>query len=816
MNKVLKFASVFFVILIYINIPIFANGYIEIQYSDDNNAYFNNLELPYDNFPDPFIFKEGGIYYLYSTSRTPGLQYATSTDLKNWSSTKLCFDNPDRSKYKAFWAPEIYKYNGKYYMLTTAVNYTDHIFDQRLLIAESTSLNSKFTNYREVDVGIDNADVIDGSILFDNGHIYLYYKYEKNGYLYVIELDSSFNKKTEKPTKLIGINKNITWESYALEAPYCIKHNDTYYLMYSTAAYMNETYFVGYATSNSPLGPFVKQTVEKPLLFGDKPIVEGGNKIYDSNNNMYGPGHNMILQISDDEFYTIYHTVVFENNEFIGRKINADKIGFTEDGKMYINGPSMDNQPLPSKENSYYQLPKNQYTIETDNDNVEILNDGINYLCKNVQVDTLQTKNVDITLNKRLDVTDIWLFSNNNGFNNKLVDMYINDEFVMKDICLGEKAYFKMQIPQNSEHIKNLKLKSEEEIELSEITVVTLTDNTKYTLKIDPNDGTYEGSTGIYTTNLNYKETKNILNPTRKGYDFKGWIINGENAVLTGDLFTMGTSNCILTATWVEKIYNVTVDLNGGKTASNFGQKTYDLRYGEKISLEVPEKAGYTFIGWTTNVGKIEGNEFILNDDKDAIITANWVGNTYKYIVYHMKINTNGDGYSIVSEDVETGEAKVGDFISPMPKFYEGFNTTEKKSILIKDEIEKNVIFYCYYRNQYELEIDPNGGLYKDSEMIVKDKLLYEQTIELDNPVRDGYNFLGWEITSGDLVDKKFTIGNENAKLIAKWGKIGNSVDDTIVKEKKLPDTGKVIILFLIIPNFIIIIIYGIKMKKIM
>ena len=78
------------------------------------------------NIRDPFILFENDTYYLYGTRaesfgiHTKGFDVYVSKDMENWSDPIPCFDS---EKYglnrKVNWAPEVYKYKGKYYMLAT-------------------------------------------------------------------------------------------------------------------------------------------------------------------------------------------------------------------------------------------------------------------------------------------------------------------------------------------------------------------------------------------------------------------------------------------------------------------------------------------------------------------------------------------------------------------------------------------------------------------------------------------------------------------------------------------------------------------------
>ena len=78
------------------------------------------------NIRDPFVLNENGTFFLYGTRaknfgcKVGGFDVYVSTDLENWSEPIECFDS---EKYnmnnEVNWAPEVHKYNEKYYMLAT-------------------------------------------------------------------------------------------------------------------------------------------------------------------------------------------------------------------------------------------------------------------------------------------------------------------------------------------------------------------------------------------------------------------------------------------------------------------------------------------------------------------------------------------------------------------------------------------------------------------------------------------------------------------------------------------------------------------------
>lgn len=71
---------------------------------------------------DPFILPEEGTYYMYGKREEDDLSFWVykSYDLENWEPQKPVFIPPaDFWSDRDFWAPEVHKYNGKFYMLAS-------------------------------------------------------------------------------------------------------------------------------------------------------------------------------------------------------------------------------------------------------------------------------------------------------------------------------------------------------------------------------------------------------------------------------------------------------------------------------------------------------------------------------------------------------------------------------------------------------------------------------------------------------------------------------------------------------------------------
>ena len=74
---------------------------------------------------DPTIFADKGQYYLYGTSSKNGFLVYQSSDLKNWKgpvgkNKGLALSKGASFGTKGFWAPQVFKFKGQYYMAYTA------------------------------------------------------------------------------------------------------------------------------------------------------------------------------------------------------------------------------------------------------------------------------------------------------------------------------------------------------------------------------------------------------------------------------------------------------------------------------------------------------------------------------------------------------------------------------------------------------------------------------------------------------------------------------------------------------------------------
>ena len=126
--------------------------------------------------------------------------------------------------------------------------------------------------------------------------------------------------------------------------------------------------------------------------------------------------------------------------------------------------------------------------------------------------------------------------------------------------------------------------------------------------------------------------------PTRAGYNFEGWYL-GESLVENG--VWNGDSDITVVAEWSAINYDIIYDLDGG-TLLTANPSAYNIE-SEKITLNIPQKFGYTFIGWIgTDVSEPTLTlEIASGSIGNRSYVANWVANTYT-----VTFDTNGGNES--------------------------------------------------------------------------------------------------------------------------------------------------------------------------
>lgn len=135
----------------------------------------------------------------------------------------------------------------------------------------------------------------------------------------------------------------------------------------------------------------------------------------------------------------------------------------------------------------------------------------------------------------------------------------------------------------------------------------------KYTVSFDTDGGSKINNQTVQQNN----KVKKPLNPTKDGFVFVEWQLNGK----TYNFNTAVTSNITLKAVWKEKEsvkeYTVTFDSDGGSAV----EKQVIIENGTAVKPEAPTKEKYKFLGWY--LGE-KAYSFDTKVTKDITLKAKW------------------------------------------------------------------------------------------------------------------------------------------------------------------------------------------------
>lgn len=328
----------------------------------------NPLSIP---FGDPYVLcDDNEKYYMYGTGGDvkDGFGAYSSNNLIDWKFEGQVYhhNNPNGWGIHSFWAPEVYKKDGKYYMFYSAhwkLNPNKEKENFKIGVAVSDQPTGPFTDLSDRPIFDPGYPIIDANLWFENGKTYLYYSRccykhpvesevaqwaRKKGWyneveeswVYGVELKPDLSGVVGAPVLLLrppGKMGNLKedWESRSVtakevnrrwtEGSYIFKKGKIYYMMYSANNFDGQNYAIGYATSKSPLGPFKKAD--------DNPVLQ-------RNGMVTGTGHNSVTYTTDGkQMLCVYHGRTKATGH--QRLVFIDRMEVSKDGRLVVHGPTL-------------------------------------------------------------------------------------------------------------------------------------------------------------------------------------------------------------------------------------------------------------------------------------------------------------------------------------------------------------------------------------------------------------------------------------------------------------------------------------------
>ena len=187
--------------------------------------------------------------------------------------------------------------------------------------------------------------------------------------------------------------------------------------------------------------------------------------------------------------------------------------------------------------------------------------------------------------------------------------------------------------------------------------------------------------------------------------------------------------------------YNATFYVDGEE------YRVVPTKVGEQIvAPEAPSKQGYTFTGWTPEVGTMGIEDVSFN----AVFSAGTVAYTVE--TYVMDVNGNYGDAAIENKSATTGET-----VSVTPEAREGFSVAAESVLSGEVKADGSLVLKVYYsRNKYTLTVDG-----------VASEVYYGAAVSVAEPSKEHYTFAGWE---PELPD---TMPANDVTVVSKWTEDG-------------------------------------------
>ena len=272
---------------------------------------------------DPFVLLDDGTYYAYGTYAGDGIAVAVSKDLRTWTLAKgraaggLALHKSDSYGEHSFWAPEVYRRDGKFVMFYSAEGH----------VCAATA-DSPLGPFRQAEkkpllerAGIDNSLFVD-----DAGRPWMVYvHFDRGNTIWLAELEKDCLHVKPGTARML-FRADTPWEGGAItEGPFVVKIGSKYVLTYSGRAFWDPDYAVGYALADKPEGPW-RKSASNPILRRFRGLC--------------GTGHHSLFKDRDGKWRIVFHTHTSPREVGMRRTYIADFIvgGTPDSPELSVGG----------------------------------------------------------------------------------------------------------------------------------------------------------------------------------------------------------------------------------------------------------------------------------------------------------------------------------------------------------------------------------------------------------------------------------------------------------------------------------------------
>ena len=130
--------------------------------------------------------------------------------------------------------------------------------------------------------------------------------------------------------------------------------------------------------------------------------------------------------------------------------------------------------------------------------------------------------------------------------------------------------------------------------------------------------------------------------PEIKGYTFNGWKsdVSTDAVYEPGSSYKVTSANVTFTGSWTVNKYSITWKQGDNEPVSD----SWEVAYKSQVKLPIPEKTGYTFTGWKSDV---EGDNTLYNKETPFTMPSHAITMTAQWQINTYTVTYNGNGGTI-------------------------------------------------------------------------------------------------------------------------------------------------------------------------
>ena len=292
----------------------------------------------------------------------------------------------------------------------------------------------------------------------------------------------------------------------------------------------------------------------------------------------------------------------------------------------------------------------------------------------------------------------------------------------------------------------------------------------KSTLTVEPNGGSYEDNASSVSFTENYGTIKTISDSVRTGYNFTGYTHTGGGS-FNNNVYTFDNDNGVLTAEYEIITYrinyeNITEDertLLNNPVEYNVETETFTLR-NPNTRVDNQGNPSEDFLGWDDGNGNVSLTVTIPKGSTgDKEYTAVWRENEDEYAITYELHNgayeagkTNPNSYTRQTETFTLNNPGKNGYT------FTGWSGTDltgnaNTEVTIPKGSAGDRSYEAHYTPiVYTITYDYDDGVLPTGVTNPTEYTIESDTINIVNPSKEGYEFLGWSGT--DIVDKSTSV----------------------------------------------------------